>query len=464
MYDHSPSPSANPSLENLNNASAVMEDKENDSALPPTPPAKAKQSPSKKLSLGLKKLTALPSLPKRISASIPTPPDHSFVTKGKSKEKNNTSMAAEAAAPTPDIPKVPVWAGPGHVPTRTGSRAPMPFRPHSPNLLHPGSATLNRRASQASLTPSVASSVQSSSKSTHRRSMALSAHPIPSTSRDPELNWLSTAAPPKFSRLSLKADGVVMPVSAKEMRRRSTASLNRTGSVSSMNSTRTSMSRISESGVSSDRERRRRSVTFDLNTLRKLEGNKPVDPRLSNPPASSSTPPPSRPSTPIISQGLSALSEEDDSDIVSPPLPPFFTSSKNGSASSISSSAGTVSEESDITETPSLSRTSSITEDEESGLPNTPPGTITNTGSVGVVSEATKDLHIRATKPVVKTAEAVTVNVVGVCAPGHSRNEGSSGVKSLDCGDGKLGRRRTLKRMWGKVFSGRSSSMPALKV
>ena len=270
----------------------------------------------------------------------------------------------------------------------------------------------------------------------------------------------------------MKADGVVMPISAKEMRRRSTASLSRASSVrsvqsvTSVNSTLSVMSRISENGPSSDR----RTVTFDTSTLRKLEGDQPSTSRLPSAVTQASPSVPSRPTTPIISPALSSVSEEegDDSDPVSPPLPPFFNSSKNGSASSITSSAGTAScEESDIPETPSLSRTSSVTEDEEVGLPQTPPGTITNTGSVGVVSEATKDLHIRAVQPVVKTAEAVTVKVVGVQGPpGHARGEGSSGVKSLSSvgGDGKVGRKATLRRVWGKVFGGRSASMPAIKV
>ncbi|KAI0797272.1 hypothetical protein BC629DRAFT_258610 [Irpex lacteus] len=465
---NSPSPSANPSLENLTINTSAPETKENIPTPPPTPPAQAKQTPSRRLSLGLKKLTSLPSLPKRISASIPAPPSHSYSTnanshsssKGKAKEESTT--AAEAAAP---VPHVPVWASPGHVPARTGSRAPMPFRPHSPNAhLHPNSAMLNRRASQVSLTPSVASvqSVQSS-KSSHRRSMAVSANPVPSTSRDPELNWLSTAAPPKFSRLSLKAEGVVMPVSAKEMRRRSTVSMSRTSSVrsiASVNSSVSTMSRISENGR--PMTDMKRSLTEDLSTLRKLEGN-------------TSTPtiraPPSRPTTPVAS-ALSSLSEEDisDSDIVSPPYPPFFhNSSKNSSASSITTASG---EESDIPETPSLSRTSSVTEDGESegGLPRTPPSTIASEGSVGIISEATKDLHIRggaavagesakASVPVVKTAEAVTVKVVGVRGSVGHKKEG----RSLDASV-KVERRGTLKKVWGRMFGGRSASMPALKV
>jgi hypothetical protein len=48
---------------------------------------------------------------------------------------------------------------------------------------------------------------------------------VPSTSRNPEENWLTSASAPRFSRLGLKGDGVVMPVSVKEARRRSTASV-----------------------------------------------------------------------------------------------------------------------------------------------------------------------------------------------------------------------------------------------
>lgn len=258
-----------------------------------------------------------------------------------------------------------------------------------------------------------------------------------------------------------------MPVSAKEMRRRSTASsMSRTASVrsvASVNSTMSTMSRISESGRMSTEMKR--SLTEDLNTLRKLEGNMST---------STICAPPSRPTTPVASASapvLGSLSEEDisDSDIVSPPYPPFFhSSSKNSSASSITTTSG---EESDIPETPSLSRTSSVTEDEEGegGLPRTPPSTIASAGSVGVISEATKDLHIRGhtavagegakeSVPVVKTAEAVTVKVVGVRGSvGHKEG------RSLDASV-KVERRGTLKKVWGRMFGGRSASMPALKV
>ncbi|KAI0699220.1 hypothetical protein BC835DRAFT_1331675 [Cytidiella melzeri] len=57
-----------------------------------------------------------------------------------------------------------------------------------------------------------------------KRHSAVLAH-LPSTSRNPEENWLTSASAPRFSRLSLKAEGVVMPVSVKAARRRSTASV-----------------------------------------------------------------------------------------------------------------------------------------------------------------------------------------------------------------------------------------------
>ncbi|KAL1939511.1 hypothetical protein VTO73DRAFT_9822 [Trametes versicolor] len=53
----------------------------------------------------------------------------------------------------------------------------------------------------------------------------MSLRPPPSASRSPEDNWLTQSAAPRFSRLGLKAEGVILPVSAREARRRSTASL-----------------------------------------------------------------------------------------------------------------------------------------------------------------------------------------------------------------------------------------------
>ncbi|KAI0689344.1 hypothetical protein BC835DRAFT_259635 [Cytidiella melzeri] len=171
---------------------------------------------------------------------------------------------------------------------------------------------------------------------------------------------------------------------------------------------------------------------------------------------------------------------------VSPPYPPFFAhSSKNSSASSIPSSSAD-SDVPDIAGTPGLSRTSSVTESEEDIL-KTPPGTIAGVGSMRVVSEGTKDLHIRSVQPVVKNSNGVVAGGAGggggggnvgaasgvvvevVETRGH-RKEGSEGGKSVVSvggGEGvnaKMGRKGTLKRAFGRVFGGRSGSVSGVKV
>ncbi|KAI0689347.1 hypothetical protein BC835DRAFT_1308417 [Cytidiella melzeri] len=504
----SPSPSVNPSFENLNLTIDVSNThmKENS---PPTPPPPAKQTPSRRLSLGLKKLTTLPSLPKKINAAVSSTPEQLPKAKGKAKTQHTTptttTAAEEAAAPMPHLPHVPVWAGPGFTSTRTGSRAPMPYRPHSPTLnqnqhLHPDSALLNRRAS---FTPSVRSN--RSSASSHRRSLAVSSTAAelftalsgdgiggggvaerpqlvrrPSTSRAPELNWLSTTPAPKFSRLGLKEEGVVLPVSAKEMRRRSMSGVSLAGSVRSVESVRSAMTVSGAEEGWRGSKNRMAMETHHTETLRKLEGRKPATVQSPSLTPSTPTAPPN-----VLLQASSLLksvrADMEDSDPVSPPYPPFFAhSSKNPSASSISSSTAD-SDVPDIAETPSLSRTSSVTESEEDIL-KTPPGTIAGVGSVGVVSEGTKDLHIRSVQPVVKNSNGVVagggggsvgaasgVMVEVVETRGHRKEGSESGKSVVEVGGGegvnaKMGRKGTLKRAFGRVFGGRSGSVSGLKV
>jgi hypothetical protein len=282
-----------------------------------------------------------------------------------------------------------------------------------------------------------------------RPDMRLLRHP--SISRAPELNWLTTAEPPKFSRQSLKAEGVIMPVSVKEMRRRSTSGVSMTGSVRSVSSTRTTPGRIID----------RYALGATPESMQSIRD-------LASPPAS-----------PALSEH--SIPEDDtdaDMDPISPPMPPFFSSSKNTSRSSMlssSSSVGTASvEESDIPETPSLSRTSSVTDhdDEEGGMPRTPPGTIASAGSVGVVSMDTKDPYIRditadkAGKDGIATSDEVKVDVVAVrntTAKGSIRDERENGTRSEESKVGQVQRKGTLKKVFGSVFGRRSGSISLVK-
>ena len=107
----------------------------------------------------------------------------------------------------PPVPSIPVLALPSHKgprPSSSSSAQSPRAKPH-PSLA-PNGYTHVRRPSTA---PNPATT-------TVRRSAV---NGPPSVSRVPELNWLSQAAPPKFSRNSIKLDGVVMPVSAKDAKR-----------------------------------------------------------------------------------------------------------------------------------------------------------------------------------------------------------------------------------------------------
>ncbi|ETW77033.1 hypothetical protein HETIRDRAFT_460507 [Heterobasidion irregulare TC 32-1] len=107
-----------------------------------------------------------------------------------------------------------------HVPRP--STSPAPSTP--PSKRSSLSLRFSRRASYSPSTSASSSSSSSSSSppppvpdlpSRRRRCSIAAAAAAPSTSRDPAENWLSATAAPKFSRLGLAADGVVLPVSAK---------------------------------------------------------------------------------------------------------------------------------------------------------------------------------------------------------------------------------------------------------
>ncbi|KAI0633962.1 hypothetical protein C8Q77DRAFT_1056753 [Trametes polyzona] len=137
-------------------------------------------------------------------------------TSGRRRTKSTTSQEA------PPVPPVPSWVH-NTMPARIrSSHASLASAASSslPSSSGTHSSTVSQKTSRpTSPTPS-ARSAASSIKDPRRASL----RPPPSTSRSPEENWLTQSAAPKFSRLGLKAEGVILPVSAREARRRSTAS------------------------------------------------------------------------------------------------------------------------------------------------------------------------------------------------------------------------------------------------
>ncbi|KIP01581.1 hypothetical protein PHLGIDRAFT_38244, partial [Phlebiopsis gigantea 11061_1 CR5-6] len=173
----------------------------------PSPPEPVKKSMSRRLSLGFKRLSGLPSMPS------PDPSDNSDTASMKSTRSRTLSTKSKEAA-APPVPSIPVWARPSYLP-----EGPHPSSPTSPSQPSSAKSSLRR--------PSSAHST-GSSPSTRRRSVLFASHetlpgpstpadaPAPNTSRNPDENWMSAATAPKFSRLGLRGDGVVLPLTAKE--------------------------------------------------------------------------------------------------------------------------------------------------------------------------------------------------------------------------------------------------------
>ncbi|KAI9069800.1 hypothetical protein FKP32DRAFT_1559032, partial [Trametes sanguinea] len=148
-----------------------------------------------------------------IEASEPVSP----ATSPRRRTKSTTSQDA------PPVPPVPAWAQ-SSTPTRSHPKRHSQVPP-SPSSSRPHGSppdTRSKTSRPTSPTPSAHSATSSVKSAPSVRPMSL--RPPPNVSTSPENNWLTQAAAPRFSRLGLKAEGVVLPVSAREMRRRSTAS------------------------------------------------------------------------------------------------------------------------------------------------------------------------------------------------------------------------------------------------
>ncbi|KAI0092978.1 hypothetical protein BDY19DRAFT_400336 [Irpex rosettiformis] len=150
----------------------------------------------RRLSLGFKR---------RPSSGLPAQSNPSDAPPPRTRRLSSSSSHSHAVENAPPVPELPQWAR--EVEKRSATFPPSPTQSQD-----------HRR--RPSTSPSTASSA---SASTRRQSVFNSQ--LPSTSRNPEENWMTSASAPRFSRLGLKGDGVVMPVSLKEARRRSTASL-----------------------------------------------------------------------------------------------------------------------------------------------------------------------------------------------------------------------------------------------
>ncbi|KAI0357951.1 hypothetical protein OH77DRAFT_1422108 [Trametes cingulata] len=147
--------------------------------------------------------------------SSPTIPE----TPGRRRAKSTTSHEA------PPVPPLPSWAH-----SSMPGRVRPPFNVHSSSSSSRASSSSLHAGSKSSRPTSPTPSARSAGSATssirqERDPRRASFRPPPSTSRRPEENWLTQSAAPRFSRLGLKAEGVVLPVSAREAKRRSTASL-----------------------------------------------------------------------------------------------------------------------------------------------------------------------------------------------------------------------------------------------
>ncbi|KAM5539768.1 hypothetical protein V8D89_006581 [Ganoderma adspersum] len=173
--------------------------------------------------------------------------------------KPRQRLRSLGAEDTPPVPPMPVWAHDAmpnrrsqnlsSSPSSSPSPSPSPSSARSPVLLRPVSVSVPNSplSSRENLpTPSPRPRPRPAHANAHARRSVMQAQGQgqgqghadarastrlsiagrlpPSTSRNPEENWLSQAAIPKFSRAGLKAQGVVMPVSARATRRMSTIS------------------------------------------------------------------------------------------------------------------------------------------------------------------------------------------------------------------------------------------------
>ncbi|KAI8972407.1 hypothetical protein BD414DRAFT_500211 [Trametes punicea] len=132
--------------------------------------------------------------------------------------RRTKSTASDENPPVPPLPSQAAKSTPAHVRAPGyGPATSSSSRAHA-TCLEPKS----KPSRPTSPTPSTRSAASSIGPTASARRMSF--RPPPNLSTNPESNWLTQAAPPRFSRLGLKAEGVVLPISVREARRRSMAS------------------------------------------------------------------------------------------------------------------------------------------------------------------------------------------------------------------------------------------------
>ncbi|KAH8102259.1 hypothetical protein BXZ70DRAFT_906221 [Cristinia sonorae] len=391
------------------------------STLLPSPPPKAAlasssvqdedSKKSSRRSWGPIKLISLPAItpPRPSSMSFKLTSQTPSSRSGSQSKTQSTSTVAKAEHVAPPVPQIPVWALPSHT---TSSPSTRPKR--HPNL-SPNGKTHMRRPSTAP-SPSIPNMSPELEKLNRRRSVF---HGPPSTSRDPELNWMSQAAPPQFSRRALKAENVIMPVSAKEALRRSTAS---------------TISTISAVPAAYGKGKEREGPTWQ-----------PSSP--SAPSIQGSTRTPSRSS-------MVSFSTAQQDFLPTPPSPPFRSSMRSGSYSSIES---TLSLTPPSTPGLSSSRSPSVISEDEPEDPSYFGSRRSKESQMGVLEVRVNDVHVETiVSPGFVDASRGGKNpmkaVSGLLPRGISGSTVTITAEKTVAGDGSRGK-GSLGRAWRRVVA-----------
>jgi len=307
---------------------------------------------------------------------------------------SGSSSFEKSAQDAPPVPDIPLWARDSRKMPATNSPSPVEDRKSgyarrsstTPSSPLPDQSWKQRSTTPASLQPVSPTSLQNVA--------------MPSTSRNPEENWLTSASAPRFSRLSLKREGVVLPISVKEARRRSTVSLSSRSSVDGSIKGKQSMKSL-------------RTVSNpNSETAKRMEGEGEIQ----------------------------------------PPRPPFRTEF-NGSCSSIASSvAGSTAEtESITTESRPTSRFSTIT---DGGLPGAHSPYATELKSSSTlelrINDVTVDvIALKADEPEVMDQSPAEPERLSPSIPDDTRTKE---IESTDLASvAKVRRRGTLKKVWKRV-------------
>ncbi|GJE93643.1 hypothetical protein PsYK624_098030 [Phanerochaete sordida] len=362
---------------------------------PSSPPSPARNSSMRRLAKGLRRLSTLSAAPKPSGSDSSSP---TSLTPGVSRARSHTVSGATAQSGTeellvPPVPSIPTWAksspNPDAAPAAEASTSKAAADPT------PSTTPILRRPSTAPSSPSLLTG------SLSRRSSVYGSHetlpsartpqpPSPSGST-PEQNWLLTSASPRFSRLGLKGDGVVLPLTAKEVRRRSTIRV------------------ASNDGADT------RSITGTIRSKRSQ-----------------------------ASLAASTIAEDD----VRPPAPAF----RRAASASSASVASTASAESDTQTTPSLSRASSESggSAEEVRTPRDAAQSEFGVLTPGAKEQGTAGVELRVNDVTVEIID-IKDKAERVRAPPRAPADAPVSEKAKR---GVPERRNTLKRVWRKLTGG----------